>query len=110
MQKGVQVHPARKRWDVTVVVPGGLLIEMQGEGHSSRLVSKANNTDTSLGQRWLKDWMYAEAAMKQSWSVLWLWVHEDIECDSAQVSLWADQLHRAVVHVQAKGPPQLFSA
>ena len=110
MQEGVVVHPDKKRWDVTVVVPGGLLIEMHGEGHSSRLVSKANNTDYNLAERQLKDWLYVVTAMEQGWSVLWLWVNENITSDSTQVSLWAQQLKKAVTHVQAQGLPQLFGA
>lgn len=109
VQQGVQVHPEKKPWDVAVVVPGRLLIEMQREGHCSRLVAKANNTDSSLGERLLKDWLYAQAAQDQGWSVLWLWVNEDIKQDSTQVSLWAAQLHQAVMHVQANGSPQVFS-
>jgi hypothetical protein len=109
-QNGVLVHPEKKRWDVTVVVPGGLLIEMHGEGHSSRLLTKANNIDCSLAERHLRDWLYARAAMEQGWSVLWLWVNEDVACDSAEQSVWAQQLQQAVVHVQAKGLPQLFGA
>jgi len=110
MQDGVVVHPEKKRWDVTVVVPGGLLIEMHGEGHHSRLLTKANSPDHSLADRQLRDWLYAMAAMEQGWSVLWLWVNEDVTCDSTQVSMWAQQLQKAVVHVQAKGLPQLFGA
>lgn len=64
-QNGVLVHPEKKRWDVTVVVPGDLLIEMHGEGHSSRLLTKANNTDCNLAERHLRDWLYAVAAMEQ---------------------------------------------
>ena len=109
-QGGVVVHPEKKRWDATVVVPGGLLIEMQGEGHGSRLVTKANNTDNSLAERHLKDWLYVQVALEQQWSVLWLWVNEDISSDSVQASVWAQQLHKAVLHVQAKGLPQLFGA
>ena len=109
-QGGVVVHPEKKRWDATVVVPGGLLIEMQGEGHSSRLVTKANNTDNSLAERHLKEWLYVQVALEQQWSVLWLWVNEDISSDSMQASVWAQQLHKVVLHVQAKGLPQLFGA
>jgi hypothetical protein len=110
MQEGVVVHPEEKRWDVTLVVPGGLLIEMHGEGHNTRLLSKANNTDSSLAERRLKDWLYAQTALDQGWSVLWLWVHEGITSDSSQVGNWAKLLHKAVLHVQAQGAPQLFGA
>lgn len=108
--EGVPVCPESKPWDVAVAVPGGLLIEMQGQGHSTRLVTKANNTDSSLAERRLKDWLYAQEAIRQGWSVLWLWVDEDISSNEALAALWAKQLHRAVVHVKNEGAPQLFVA
>jgi hypothetical protein len=63
--EGMRVCPESKPWDVTVAAPEGLLIEMQGEGHSSSLVAKANNTDSSLAEMQLKDSLYAEEAMRQ---------------------------------------------
>ena len=108
--EGVTVCPASKRWDVTVAVPRGLLVEMQGQGHSSRLLTKANNTDSSLAERRLKDWLYAEEAMRQGWSVLWLWVDEEISNKATLAALWAEQLHRAVAHVKSEGAPTLFVA
>lgn len=108
--EGVTVCPASKRWDVAVAAPGGLLIEMQGPGHSTRLLTKANNTDSSLAERKLKDWLYAQEALRQGWSVLWLWVDEGISSPRAQAALWAQQLQRAVVHVKGGGVPQLFVA
>jgi hypothetical protein len=110
VQDGVRVHPEMKRWDVVTAAPSGLLIEMQGEGHSSRLVSKANNTDSSMAKRQRRDWLYAQTAIGQGWSVLWLWVDEHITSRSAQAAIWAAQLTRAVAHVKAKGAPQLFVA
>lgn len=103
-------RPESKRWDVAVARPEGLLIEMQGEGHSSRLVAKANNTDSSLAERQLKDSLYAEEAMRQGWSVLWLWVDGRITCPRQQAQQWAAQLKRAMVHVTQRGTPELFDA
>lgn len=108
--EGVTVCPASKRWDIAIAAPGGLLIEMQGQGHSTRLLTKANNTDSSLAERKLKDWLYAQEALRQGWSVLWLWVDECISSPRAQAALWAKQLHRAVAHVKGGGAPQLFVA
>jgi hypothetical protein len=108
--EGVIVFPEKKRWDVAVAVPGKLLIEMQGQGHSSRLVTEAKNTDSSLAERRLKDWLYAQEALRQGWSVLWLWVDEDISSNEALAALWAKQLHRAVAHVKNRGAPQLIVA
>ena len=110
MCDNVRVHPEKKRWDATIVAPSGLLIEMQGEGHSSKLVSKANNTDSTMAERQLKDWLYADAAMQQGWSVLWLCVDESITSQDAQAARWAAQLRNAVAHVKGGGTPQLFVA
>jgi hypothetical protein len=106
--EGVRVCPEAKRWDVAVAAPEGLLIEMQGEGHSSRLVAKPNSTDSSLAERRLKDWLYAQEAIRQGWSVLWLWVDERSTNRTALADLWTAQLRHAVAHVKAGGPPQLF--
>jgi hypothetical protein len=97
--EGVRVCPESKPWDVTVARPEGLSIKMQGVGHSSRLLTKANNTDSSLAERQLQDSLYAEEAIGQGWSVLWLWVDERISCPRQQAQQWAAQLKRAMVHV-----------
>lgn len=107
---GVRVWPQAKPWDVALATPGGLLIEMQGQGHSSRLLTKANNTDSSLAERHAKDWLYAEEAIRQGWSVLWLWVDETVRSRQIQAARWAQQLTRAVAHVKGGGCAQLFCA
>lgn len=107
---GVEVHPAKKRWDATLVLPGKLLIEMQGQGHIDRLVTKSNNTDSSLDERHWKDCLYAETAKHQGWSVLWMCVDETITSLDAQVAKWAAGLKEALEHVRAKGEPELFVA
>lgn len=107
---GVRVYPEAKRWDVTLAVPRGLLIEMQGQDHGSRLLTKANNTDSSLADRQAKDWLYAQEALRQGWSVLWLWVDEVISDHRTQAARWAQQLTRAVAHVKGGGSAQLFVA
>ena len=107
---GVRVCPEAKRWDVTVAMPRGLLIEMQGQGHSTRLLTKANTTDSSLADRQAKDWLYAQEALRQGWSVLWLWVDEGISSRRSQAARWAQQLTRAVAHVKGGGSAQMFVA
>ena len=107
-RNGVIVCPEQQAWDVATANPAGLLIEMQGQGHISRLVTKGNNIDSSLVERQLRDQLYAEAAMEQGMSVLWLWVDESITCRRAQVARWAAQLKVAVQHVAAGAAPQLF--
>jgi hypothetical protein len=34
--QGDVIHPNRKWWDVAILQPMGLLVEVQGEGHSQR--------------------------------------------------------------------------
>ena len=107
--EGVTLCTASKRWDVLLQCPWPL-IEMQGQGHSSILFTKANNSNSSLAERRLKDRLYAEEALRQGWSVVWLWVDEDISTKSTLAALWAEQLHRAVAHVKSEGAPTLFVA
>lgn len=105
----VVVHPHRKRWDLATVLPHGLLVEVMGQGHSSRLVSKPNSTEDSMLVRQLKDSAYAQAAIEQGFSVLWLWVNELDPSPRHRADKWAAQLSEALEHVLAEGAPKLFS-
>ena len=105
----IKVYPSSKRWDLTTVAPNGLLVEMMGQGHSSRLVTKANNTDDSISTRQRRDFAYADAAIQQGWSVLWLWVEDDDPGFSRSAEKWAAQLREALMYVIGKGRPMLFN-
>lgn len=100
----------KKRWDVMLAKPVGLLIEVQGEGHSQRLVTKRNNTDSSLAERQAKDSLYADEAIAQGWSVLWLCVREEVKTAKHLRPIWSAKLKEAVAHVKAKGEPRMFVA
>lgn len=104
------IHPSRKRWDLSTVTPHGLLVEVMGEGHSSRLVTKANNTDDSISERKRKDHAYAQAAVDQGWSVLWLWVQRRDPTFKRTAKKWAAQLREALKYVIAEGKPMLFDS
>ena len=106
----IVIHPSRKRWDLSTVTPHGLLVEVMGEGHSSRLVTKANNTDDSISERQRKDYAYAQAAVEQGWSVLWLWVQERDPSFRRTAKKWAAQLRAALEYVTAEGKPMLFNS
>ncbi len=108
--EGIVVHPSRKRWDLTVLSPHGLLVEVMGEGHSSRLVTKPNNTDDSTSTRQRRDFAYADAAVKRGWSVLWLWVEKGDPSFRRTRKKWAAKLREAVKHVAAEGKPELFNS
>lgn len=108
--EGISIYPSRKRWDLTVLAPHGLLVEMMGEGHSSRLVSKANNTDDSTSTRQRRDYAYADAAVKRGWSVLWLWVEKGDPSFRRTRRKWAAKLREALKHVIAERKPKLFNS
>lgn len=104
------ISPHLKRWDVTILQPHGLLVEVQGEGHSSKPVQKRNNTDETISSRQLRDMGYAQAALREKWSVLWLWVEEGCTKPHIQASKWKAQFRQALAHVMAGGEPKLFGA
>lgn len=106
---GVVVCPGRKRWDLAMVAPDGLLVEVMGQGHSSRLVTKPNSTDDSMGTRQRKDYAYAHAAVGRGWSVLWLWVEEDDPSLTRSAERWAAQLKQALMYVIGGGEPMLIN-
>jgi hypothetical protein len=108
--EAISIHPSKKRWDLTVLAPHGLLVEVMGEGHSSRLVTKPNNTDDSTSTRQRRDYAYADAAVKRGWSVLWLWVEEGDPSFRRTRRKWAAKLREALKHVAAEGKPELFNS
>lgn len=107
--EGVVVYPGRKRWDLAMVTPAGLLVEVMGQGHSSRLVTKPNTTDDAMITRQRRDMAYARAAVERGWSVLWLWVEDDDPTLRRSAQAWASHLREALVHVVGGGEPKLFN-
>ena len=105
---GIVVHPGRKRWDLAMVTPAGLLVEVMGQGHSSRLVTKANDTDDNMSTRQRRDEAYARAAVDNGWSVLWLWVDDDDPSFSRTSKEWAARLREALLYVIGEGEPTVF--
>jgi hypothetical protein len=90
--EGEVIHVHLKRWDVTVpavTAPHGLLIEMQGQGHSTRLMSKAKGSDSNMAARQPKDAALRDEALAQGWSVLWLVVDEDVKPIEIMLDRWA---------------------
>lgn len=107
---GTTVHVHRKRWDVMTLDPPNLLIEVQGEGHGTKLVTKANNSDNNMAARVHKDRLYAQAAHEQGYSVLWLCVGDAHVSGRALTERWGAALKEALAHVRDKRAPQLFTA
>lgn len=110
LEDGTMIYPNRKAWDVTILQPVGLLVEVQGEGHSSKLVTKRNNTDDSITDRQLKDRGYADAAVREGWSVLWLWVEGGCSDPRKRAAKWEAELKHALSYVKAGNKPQLFGS
>lgn len=108
LEDGTVLHPNLKRWDAAILQGYGLLVEVQGEGHSSKLVTKANSTEDTISDRQLKDRGYAEAAVREGWSVLWVWVDDTCPTPRKRAAKWEDQLGKALSHVLSGGKPQLF--
>ena len=52
--------------------PGRVLVEVQGEQHSTKLNTQANNPDASLADRVSRDHALAAAAKAAGYSVVWL--------------------------------------
>jgi hypothetical protein len=107
---GTTTHVHRKRWDVMTLDPPNLLIEVQGEGHGKKLVTKANNPDSSMAARVHKNRLYAQAAQRMGYSVLWLCVGDAHKSERALAKQWGAALKHAVAHVGGNMPPQLFTA
>lgn len=109
LRNGDVVQVNRHAWDAMTIDPPNLLIEVQGEGHTSKLVTKANSSDDSLGIRAQRDQLLATAAHGAGFSVIWLCVSER-GSETSRERDWAAKLKEAMAHVAAGKPPQLFIA
>lgn len=109
LHNGDVVQVNRHAWDAMTIDPPNLLIEVQGEGHTSKMVTKANNSDDTLSIRAQRDQLLATAAHGAGFSVLWLCMSE-CGSETSRERDWAAKLKEAVAHVAAGKPPQLFIA
>lgn len=97
----------RHRWDVVILEPPSLLIEVEGEGHTCREDGRCNNGGDTLAIRRAKDEALAAAAIGEGFSVLWLFPRDSQNLQASK-ALWAAGLKLALSHVMAKNTPQLF--
>lgn len=105
----VELKLSKHRFDAYIVDPANLLIEVQGEGHIDKLVTKPKNPDATLKERWARDEALAKAAQDAGFSILQL--HADGAGSKAKApSTWKAQLQQALQHVQAGNAPKLFVA
>lgn len=99
---------SKKRWDVMVLTPANLLIEVQGQGHSTKLVTMPNSSDSSMEARHHRDEIYAEAAVRAGCCVLWLEVGSTDTPLRVLRKAWAAELKHAVAYVRDNHPPKLM--
>lgn len=66
----------KKAWDILIVDPPGILIEVQGEQHNSKLNTMPNSTHISLTSVAGFDEKCALAAVGAGYTVVWLLLRE----------------------------------
>jgi hypothetical protein len=72
--QGLDLYAGRHSYDILVLQPARVLVEVQGEQHSTKLNTQANNPDASLDDRVSRDHALAAAAKAAGYSVVWLHV------------------------------------
>lgn len=70
--EGEVLNLGRHSWDIMLLNPAGVLIEVQGEQHISKHNTQPNSNDTTLEHRASKDYALAAAAQDAGFSVVWL--------------------------------------
>lgn len=104
----VAVSSSRHRWDVMLLQPPGLLIEVQGEGHESKEDTRPHNEGITVADRQSRDAALAAAATAAGYSVLW--AHAGArDQQRGRHSRWKAGLRAALLHVKARKPPVLFT-
>lgn len=99
--KTVQVN--RHSWDVITLEPANLLIEVQGDQHSSKLMTKPNCTDTDLNSRISRDHALAAAAVGAGYHVLWLSPGNE----RYRKSRWTRAIKLVLQQIEDHAPPRL---
>lgn len=94
----------RHPWDVVTAPPLKMLVEVQGEHHTTELNTQAHSSDEDLASKYSTDLALAEAALAQGYSVVWL------QCEPLQgrSRRWAVQLKQAAADAVAGKQPQLY--
>jgi hypothetical protein len=99
-----KLHLNKKRWDLVSLTPPNLLVEVQGEYHTNKQDTRKNNRGDTVEDRQTKDSRLACAAVKEGYSVLWLFPGD--KCGRS--ARWAEALRQALQHVQANRKAKLF--
>lgn len=107
--EGVEVYAGRHSYDIIVLEPGKVIVEVQGEQHSSKLSTQAKNSDASLADRVSRDEALRAAAKAAGFSVVWLNV-EAAHTQTNRRQQWRETIERAVRYMANKeGEPTDFT-
>jgi hypothetical protein len=104
----VEVYAGRHSYDIIVLEPGKVIVEVQGEQHSSKLNTQANNADASLADRVSRDKALRAAAKAAGFSVVWLNV-EAAHTQTDRGQQWRETIERAVHYMANEGNPTDFT-
>lgn len=103
--EGETVNLGRHSWDVLTIDPAKLLIEVQGQQHSTKLMTKRNCRDSSLSSRASRDRALAKAAVEAGFYVLWL----DAGEERGRKARWTAAIKQVLSDMADKKPPQLYT-
>jgi hypothetical protein len=102
--EGGVLNVNRHSWDVAVLQPAPLVIEVQGEQHSSKVMTKPNSTDSSLSSRCSRDDALAAAAVEAGYSVVWL----VLGSERGRAARWSKTVSQALQDLEAKRAFKLY--
>jgi len=104
MHKGRQVNVSRHAWDVITAPPLKILMEVQGEQHTEKHDTRANNVDTNLLDRVNRDDALAAAAVGAGYYVVWLVPGPE----RRRRQRWCALIQQAVADQLANKPPKVY--
>lgn len=106
--EGGELYAGRHSYDIIVLEPGKVIVEVQGEQHSSKLNTQANSADASLANRVSRDNALREAAKAAGFSVVWLNV-EAAHTQTDRRQQWRKTIEDAVLYMADKGTARDFT-
>lgn len=106
--QGLGRNLGKKAWDVLTIDPPGILIEVQGEQHSSKLNTMPNNTHSSWASVAGFDAQCAQAAVRAGYTVVWLQLREG-ESDTHRRLRWKALIEKAIQQRQGNNEASFYS-
>ena len=100
-QEGLSVNLNRHSWDILTLEPANLLIEVQGEQHSDKLMTKPNCADDTLQERSSRDAALRAGAVQQGFYVLWLLPGDE----RGRTRRWKAAILKIINSMKDKVPP-----